>query len=252
MEIINSTSLAIVNNSHDCFYRAGVSYLGERSILLGMSPGNGYFSEKNIFRIIAGLCRIVPRVYIIVPDAPHVYNFIGMGYSESDAKRKAKKDCNQTKNRLARVLDSIVETEAVRNFHVVDWNRDIASNVDHQRAFDTILCEYDKNEKFRTAVNSLTHDYLMGRAKERTAIDINVRQGVIYYLQELALFAAHVDIFGEPLTTAYYKIWGEGLDCIANLFEGFNEYFSLIQYRLDPQPFAGEPIKHLEFSAGGV
>ena len=236
MELINNTYLTVINNTHDCFYRSGIDHLGERSVLLGMSPGNGYFSEENMFCIIAGLCRIVPRVYIIIPDVPHVYNFTGMGYSEDDAKRKAKKDSNQTRNRLGRVIDKINETEDFRNFTVLDWGRDIASNSDHQSAFNKILCEYESNENFRTTVNDLTRDYLTGRSKDRTAINIDVRQGVIYYLQELALFSAHVDIFGEPLTTAYYKIWGGGLDTIADLFEGFRESFSLIQYSLEQRP----------------
>jgi hypothetical protein len=94
------------------------------------------------------------------------------------------------------------------------------------------MAEYDSNTEFRETTNQLTFDYLIGRAKDRTALNINVNQGVIYYLEELALFASKNKIFGKNLTVAYYRKWGEGLDYIANFFPGFTKTFSIIQYSL--------------------
>jgi tRNA-dependent cyclodipeptide synthase len=230
--LINTPELSVSERYDDIFYRSGSDNFGKLKLLIGMSPGNGYFTEDNMVKLISGLCQYVPGVYILIPDKPHIYNFLGMGYTPKQAQKKSKKDINQTKNRLKRAVDRLVNDQGVSNFSVVDWESQVAASSRFRIAIDQIMAEYAINTEFREMTNQLTFEYLIGRVKDRTVHKIDVNQGVIYYLEELALFASQNEIFGEDLTVCYYRKWGEGLDCIANLFPGFAKTFSILQYSL--------------------
>lgn len=229
--LLTSTNIDVLNVTHNHFYRSGFKYFGERSLLIGMSPGNGYFTESNMRQIIAGLGRSVPNMYIVIPDQPHVNNFLGMGYPKDEAARKAKKDINQTRNRLNRATSQLIEERTI-NFRLLDWATDIAAKQPFQLALKQIISEYNANKAFREAVHRVTYEYLLARAQGRTTLKLNVAQGAVYYLEELALFASQAQLFGEPVSVAYYKLWGEGLDYIADLFPEFVDQFSLIQYQV--------------------
>ncbi len=224
--------ISIVNNDHINLYKKGNQYFGKSSILVGISPGNGYFSEKNMISILSGLCKLSPFVYILVPGEIHIHNFLGIGYTADMARKKAKKDTNQTNNRLARVVDIMQSELCISNFKIIDWSSEIEVNTRYQNNLCLILKEYDNNKEFQLSVNVMTYRYLTSRAKCRTINKLNVSEGVLYYLKELALFSAFINIFGEKVIIAYYRVWGDALVYIDKLFPGFYSYCSMIQYEV--------------------
>lgn len=232
---VENSSISIIENQCTKFYRSGFDTLGQRSVVVGMSPGNGYFSKENMVNIIAGMCEITSKVYIVVPDTPHIHNFTAVGYSWAKSKRKAKKDNNQTNNRL-KYAANILKTELnVHNFEIFDWELEIESNADYQASVDVVMNAYHSNSEFQHLVNTLTYQYLQSRAVTRTINELVISEGVKYYLKELALFAVLKSVFNENPVIAYYKKWGEGLEFVEQLFEGFSDQFGMIQYKLDSE-----------------
>jgi len=232
---VTSSSISIIDNQCTKFYRCGFETLGKRSVVIGMSPGNGYFSKENMIDIIAGMCEISPKVYIVVPDTPHIHNFTAVGYNWAKSKKKAKKDNNQTNNRLRYAAD-ILKTELnIQNFEIFDWELEVESNSDYKASVEVVMNAYRTNSEFQHLVNTLTYQYLESRAFTRTINELVISEGVKYYLKELALFTVLKSVFNEHPIIAYYKKWGEGLEFIEQLFEGFADQFGMIQYKLDSE-----------------
>ncbi|RLU02073.1 MAG: tRNA-dependent cyclodipeptide synthase [Ketobacter sp.] len=243
--ILTSDTVQVLNIRDSVFYDSGAQNFGTRSLLIGMSPGNGYFTEENMMHIIGGLCECAPKAYIVIPDLPHVNNFLGMGYPKDIAQRKAKKDINQTKNRLYRAIARLHEKN-ITNFCLLHWTESIASEHIFQDTLTQVMQEYSLNKNFQHCINQVTQDYLLARSQGRTTLNMDVALGAIYYLEELALFASQARLFGEKLTVAYYKKWGEGLEFIADLFPEFSADFSMIQYNLTQEDSVRSTIMELE------
>ncbi|MGI0119804.1 tRNA-dependent cyclodipeptide synthase [Zooshikella sp. RANM57] len=224
--------ISIVNNNHNKLYQKGYEKLGKISVLVGISPGNGYFSESNIVSILSWMCKHSPFVYILVPGEIHIHNFIGIGYPADIARKKAKRDISQTNNRLNRAVNIMQSELSVNNFRVIGWVSEIERNIAYKNNLCLILAEYESNQKFQLTVNTITYRYMASRAKHRTINRMNVSEGVLYYLKELALFTSFITIFGEEIIVAYYKVWGDDLVYIEKLFPAFERCCSMIQYEI--------------------
>jgi tRNA-dependent cyclodipeptide synthase len=231
-EGIVKNELSIINNQSTKYYRAGFDRVGKSSVVIGMSPGNGYFTIENMVNIIAGICEKSPKVYVIVPDTPHIHNFIAYGYTFSRAKKKAKKDNNQTNNRLAHAADILRNKLNINNFEILNWELSIETNSNYLANTKIIINSYITNNEFQYKINKPTFQYLKSRAKNRTTSDMIISEGVKYYLKELAFFTVLKEVIGEHAIIAYYNQWGEGLDFIEELFPKFSKNFSMIQYQL--------------------
>lgn len=233
MSEVTRSKLSILENNSCEYYRSGLESLGSKNILLGISPGNGFFSEENLLEILLYICSIAPKVYIVVPDAPHIHNFIGMGYAPNKAEKKTKKENKQTVSRLQKTIDVLKTAYNVSNFAIIDWQSEIENHPVYQKNYRLILDEYHNNSDFQHDINTLSYQYLQSRTQNRTIEQIVVKEGVKYYLKELALFSAMPHLFGESPIVGYYKQWKEGLRYIKALFDGFSEDFGLIQYQLN-------------------
>lgn len=232
MQQIITSTLTISKNESTKFYRTGLESIGDRSVLIGMSPGNGYFTEQNIINILYGACQVSPKVYLVVPDEPHIHNYMGIGYPFDKAKRKAKKDNNQTNNRLRRAIEVLRNDLSIENFSVINWSREIETNKTYLDNYNLILKAYTENSDFQHCTNTLTYRYLESRLTSRSVLNILVCEGVKYYLKELALFTSMSSIIDDNPLIAYYKKWGNGLEYIEQLFQGFSDNFGMIQYDL--------------------
>lgn len=198
-----------------------------------MSPGNGFFTDDNIFEILQSATSISDKVYVVIPDSPHVYNFLGIGYDLEKAKKKAKKDNNQTKNRLKRALNFLKDQIDISRVRIIDWDLDIESNYTYQNNYQIILHEYKSDSEFQHCINRVTFNYLQSRSESRSVFALCISEGVKYYLKELALFTSLPEVLEERPTIGYYKQWGEGLEYLEKMFPGFSKTFAMIQYQVE-------------------
>lgn len=56
--------------------------------IIGMSPGNSYFTEEKIFKITKLIVQKYGYAVIVTPDIPAIATYRGMGYSESKSIKK--------------------------------------------------------------------------------------------------------------------------------------------------------------------
>ncbi|MFF0015457.1 tRNA-dependent cyclodipeptide synthase [Streptomyces sp. NPDC005374] len=74
-------------------------------VFLGISPGNGYFSEDRLVALLRWAAARFTRVELAHPDADTVAcTYLGRGYEPRHARARAHRDVRQTANRISRAV----------------------------------------------------------------------------------------------------------------------------------------------------
>ncbi|PNQ53841.1 hypothetical protein C1141_19095, partial [Vibrio agarivorans] len=135
------TKFKLVDNIDSVFYKHGISQLSQRAALLGLSPGNSFFTEENITNVLLTLCEQTRHIYILIPDKPHVYNFLGLGYTLKEAKKRADRECRLINNRMNSAIDKVKQSQ-FSNFTVITWQNHIEENEKYTQTYKLLLDEY--------------------------------------------------------------------------------------------------------------
>jgi cyclo(L-tyrosyl-L-tyrosyl) synthase len=74
-------------------------------VFLGISPGNGYFSEDRLVALLRWAAARFTRIEIAHPDPGTVAcTYLGRGYEPRHARARARRDVRQTANRISRAV----------------------------------------------------------------------------------------------------------------------------------------------------
>ncbi|MFE1835381.1 tRNA-dependent cyclodipeptide synthase [Streptomyces sviceus] len=74
-------------------------------VFLGISPGNGYFSEDRLVALLRWAAARFSRIEIAHPDTDTVAcTYLGRGYEPRHARARARRDVRQTANRISRAV----------------------------------------------------------------------------------------------------------------------------------------------------
>ncbi|WP_020118017.1 tRNA-dependent cyclodipeptide synthase [Streptomyces canus] len=74
-------------------------------VFLGISPGNGYFSEDRLLALLRWAATRFTRIEIAHPDTDTVAcTYLGRGYEPGHARARAHRDVRQTANRISRAV----------------------------------------------------------------------------------------------------------------------------------------------------
>src|ERR1700688_333964 len=82
-------------------------YKQRSHVLIGVSPFNSYFSEKNITTIIQWAKRNFKLVNIFIPDDMSIYTLKAIGYSQEKAEFKTRRQDIYLKNKVFRALKNL-------------------------------------------------------------------------------------------------------------------------------------------------
>lgn len=75
--------------------------------LLGISPFNSYYSEENIKGLLGWARSNFSSFHIFIPDTLPIHTFVALGYDESKAEKKTKKQVSYLMNKTHRALSHI-------------------------------------------------------------------------------------------------------------------------------------------------
>lgn len=82
--------------------------------VIGVSPFNSYFSEERIAALAAWAQRSFASFHVYVPDGPSQYTLEALGYPETRARKKAKRQGRWLLNKIRRALAAAgVEESAI-------------------------------------------------------------------------------------------------------------------------------------------
>lgn len=188
--------------------------------IIGMSPGNSYFKDREIEYLLKTLLGKYGKVGILIADVPAVSTYMALGYPENRARRdKAIPKGNALKNRVRKVAKQLGYSEdSVRIF---DWTEEVEKNSKYQESYQKISDLYDHNESFREIANATTRAVLEGSGKKIENLEQATKTAVHYLLSELAFLEFAPRYVGvEKVIYAYHKNWEVYERYISGQFDG--------------------------------
>jgi cyclo(L-tyrosyl-L-tyrosyl) synthase len=71
-------------------------------VLIGISPGNSYFSEKRITDLLRWGATSFRRIDVVIPDSAQVETWRALGRTDQEARRRARAKAARVRNRVVR------------------------------------------------------------------------------------------------------------------------------------------------------
>lgn len=111
-------------------------------LLIGVSPGNGYFSIPTLTRMFRWAHATFGRVDVIVPDRSLASNYRAQGYPEQAARKKARTEVSCVRRRVRRAWERGEIPEEHRRAHLLsDLARSDAYEQLHLRVRDALTTD---------------------------------------------------------------------------------------------------------------
>lgn len=173
-------------------------------VVLGISPFNSYFSEQVITEIVEWASAAGSDYYLYIPDGPTIFTLQAMGYEESKARRKARRQNNYLENKIYRALGNLGQTD-----------KEIARRMLNSRRLDTdsvyqgILAQvhdlWQKDESFKQGCINTAHWVLLNqRRQQKIRSKASLELAARYFLAELPLFLRSPEIINSPSAVFCY------------------------------------------------
>jgi cyclo(L-tyrosyl-L-tyrosyl) synthase len=154
-------------------------------LIIGMSPGNSYFKQNNINKLLDYATSMFENIEIFIPDIPAVATYIALGYPENIARReKAIPQGNTFRNRIRKYLNNKTTTKV----SIFDWKKEnIEENIKYQEYYYYLKNLYNTNIEFKKDIYDATFTVITDnpfRKKEIVEKDIEI--GTHYIISEFS------------------------------------------------------------------
>lgn len=198
--------LRIVPANHCRALRAGLELMRKRPlVVLGMSPGNAFFTRKRIEIAVCGMARLFGEVAVIVPDTIAVHTYRALGYDEKQSKAKAREHGVNIKNRCLRAIERArIETPSAK-LRMLDWEQDVASLPSYANSYAKVCELFETHEQFRKDVLAKGRSLLASKLSPEAVTDAATRECIEYLLKEFAYFNLLRTAFGREVVVPYHQ-----------------------------------------------
>ena len=221
-------------------------YIQKEHALLGISPFNSYFSEKNILDLIHWTIKNFQSFNIFIPDTLPIYTFLALGYEESKAIKKTKRQIAYLRNKIFRALAeagfSIKEAEKL----IIDISS-LEQNKSYMNLRNNCYELYHSDLDFQFECNQCTSWVLSG-------YNVNLNElkdkyiAIRYLLDEIPLFVnspailnINTSMFIYHQTPAFinYLYNHSACDIVSK-----NQGFIHVSSNTDPEVITNDQFKH--------
>ena len=124
--------------------------------IIGMSPWNSYFKDKEVAYLLKETIKRYGKAVILVADIPAISTYIAMWYNISQARSKAVLKWNNLKNRTKKLIQELWIDE--KDVMIVDRDNKIKENPQYLKHFATVKKLYKDNRLFKQAVTSTSEE----------------------------------------------------------------------------------------------
>lgn len=161
-------------------------YKNKEHVLLGISPFNSYYSEEIIRDWIQWAHTTFSSFNIFIPDTLPMYTFLALGYDESKAINKAKRQAAYLKNKVRRALEQCQLNIDDHPNLIIDMSY-LENNPAYRALKKQCYALYTENQKFQEECDQCTGWVLNGHAI-KDSHQANENTAVHYILNEMPLF----------------------------------------------------------------
>ena len=173
-------------------------------VLIGVSPGNSYFTSARVAELSAWAVGRFAAVDIVYADLHVDAMFEASGYTPEHASKRANKEIKAVRRRILRGLDEAqapighVRVRALSEFAESPEYRELHSEVLHAMATD---------REFQQACEQMVRQVVVGRSDGDGEAEMNPAQrqaGLDYIAAELPFFLDTPAIVGVPTSVSCY------------------------------------------------
>ncbi|MFI9326893.1 tRNA-dependent cyclodipeptide synthase [Kitasatospora sp. NPDC052868] len=170
-------------------------------LLIGVSPGNSYFSHRRIAELIGWGREFFTRIDIVYADLHVGTQYETFGYTPEHAHRRAAKEVKATARRIERGVEEAGRREGVRVHPLSAFTGHPAYRRLHRRVMDAL----GSDREFRAAAEGMARGFLAARLDEGLAPDERqLAAGLQYIAAELPFFLDTPALLGVPSSVSCY------------------------------------------------
>ena len=192
---------------------------------IGMSPGNGYFKEEVVQKLIKKVVDKFGKTIVLIPDVPAISTYIALGYPLNIAQRKkAIPNGKNLKNKVSRTKEMYgYSDEQVR---IIDWQGEVEENQSYKEKYKSIIELYNSNNEFKAAVNDATRRVLEYSDREIEDIESALKTATHYLLSEFAFMEFMIGYLNvDKITYIYHRNWPVYEKYIKGEFDGVSKAY---------------------------
>ncbi|MDH6575271.1 tRNA-dependent cyclodipeptide synthase [Kitasatospora sp. MAP5-34] len=171
-------------------------------LLIGVSPGNSYFSHQRIAQLLLWGAEFFRSIDIVYADLHVDTQFAAFGYSPDRALRRATKEIKTTHRRIQRGVEE-AGTAGVRVRALSEFQPDPV----YQGLHRSVLEALGTDRIFRDATEGMARAFLGARLTEGGDVSpAQLAAGVAYIAAELPFFLDTPRLLGVPTSVSCYHV----------------------------------------------
>ncbi|MBV6697202.1 tRNA-dependent cyclodipeptide synthase [Kitasatospora aureofaciens] len=172
-------------------------------LLIGVSPGNSYFSHRRIAELIGWGRKFFERIDIVYADLHVGAQYETFGYTPEHAERRALKEVKATARRIERGVEEAGRQEDVRVHALSSFTGEPAYRRLHSQTVEALRTD----RVFREAAEGMARGFLAARLDEGLApSEPQLAAGLRYIAAELPFFLDTPALLGVPSSVSCYHL----------------------------------------------
>ncbi|WP_406206577.1 tRNA-dependent cyclodipeptide synthase [Kitasatospora sp. NBC_01560] len=172
-------------------------------LLIGVSPGNSYFSHRRIAELIGWGREFFERIDIVHADLHVEAQYEAFGYTAEHARRRATKEVKATARRIDRGAEEAGRPDGVRMHALSDFAGHPVYRRLHRQALDALRTD----PVFREAAEGMARGFLAARMDEGlTPNEPQLAAGLQYIAAELPFFLDTPALLGVASSVSCYHL----------------------------------------------
>ncbi|MBD0744811.1 tRNA-dependent cyclodipeptide synthase [Streptomyces sp. CBMA152] len=170
-------------------------------VLIGVSPGNSYFSADRIAELVRWASTRFDRVDLVYADRHVARMFAAFGYDEEHAERRASKELKAVRRRIVRGVEEAARPGLPVGVHALS---EFAGNQVYDLLHRRVRHFLAIDREFRTGCEEMAAAFLSGKADGTQASPEQLAACLDYIAAELPFFLDTPGILGVPSSVSCY------------------------------------------------
>ncbi|RKT88290.1 cyclo(L-tyrosyl-L-tyrosyl) synthase [Saccharopolyspora antimicrobica] len=170
-------------------------------LLVGVSPGNSYFSVDLLARLLGWAHRRFAAVDVVIPDTALVHTQLALGHAEERARQRSREECNRVYNRVVRAWEQAGLEPAPHRWHRLS---DFAGSARYRALLAQAEDAVTRPSPLRAACLETSRAVLESRKPGESFTDEQIERGARYVVAELPFIVDTPSILGVPSSLSFY------------------------------------------------
>lgn len=170
--------------------------------LIGVSPGNSYFTPQRLTELVTWADRSFNAVDIVYADRYVDTMFEALGYSPEHARKRSTKDLKAVRRRIQRGVEAAGPLTGFVRVHALS---EFADNPVYRELHHSVGRAMESDEEFLAACNAMVRTFVGYRlADDEQPTEAQLHAGMSYIAAELPFFVDTPGILGTPSSVSCY------------------------------------------------